>query len=390
MPKYLCHQCKRVYEEADAGKCPHCGAPVDDRIEFTNSDEFLKPETPGIIAEREASGLEGLVGGLAAVIINTEVNRQKAAAAELVRYTGYRFDAAFEGENFRSCVLKCPGSADFLIRSRSAAENPFTECNRGPKSNHLPNTRLETFVFECSDIEAYHRIQKAQGTKFLSTEILRTENYSFLQTVSSPYTGNSVGVIQWHGEPGRFQDVSDRSLGWDLRKPPYPYLQDVGRLDHCATRIRARDRDAAIVEFMRLTNYHFDFAIYVKSQNSITNVSRLSQGEYAMVFTSGIAPYVSEEESGPTEKFIHNYNTRVHHMAFATEKIEQAFDELSRDGMDYLLELVGSEEEGLKQTFTVASPNTLLVNEYIHRYGDFDGFFTRSNVTLLTEATQKQ
>ncbi len=34
------------------------------------------------------------------------------------------------------------------------------------------------------------------------------------------------------------------------------------------------------------------------------------------------------------------------------------------------------------------SPYTLLVNEYGHRYGDFDGFFTRSNVTLLTEATE--
>ena len=29
-------------------------------------------------------------------------------------------------------------------------------------------------------------------------------------------------------------------------------------------------------------------------------------------------------------------------------------------------------------------------NEYIHRYSDFDGFFTKSNVTLLTGATDKQ
>jgi hypothetical protein len=58
--------------------------------------------------------------------------------------------------------------------------------------------------------------------------------------------------------------------------------------------------------------------------------------------------------------------------------------------MRFLVELVGSPDEGLKQTFTMPSPNTLLVNEYIHRYGDFDGFFTRSNVTLLTKATEKQ
>jgi hypothetical protein len=109
-----------------------------------------------------------------------------------------------------------------------------------------------------------------------------------------------------------------------------------------------------------------------------------------MVFTSGISPYISDEESGPTEKFIHNYGTRVHHMAFRTENIEQTYEALRADGMDFLIELVGSPEEGLKQTFTVASESTLLVNEYIHRYGDFDGFFTRSNVTLLTGATDKQ
>ena len=58
--------------------------------------------------------------------------------------------------------------------------------------------------------------------------------------------------------------------------------------------------------------------------------------------------------------------------------------------MKYLLDLVGSPEEGLKQIFSMPSKNTLLVTEYIHRYGDFDGFFTRSNVANLTAATDKQ
>ena len=58
--------------------------------------------------------------------------------------------------------------------------------------------------------------------------------------------------------------------------------------------------------------------------------------------------------------------------------------------MKFLLPLVGSPEEGLKQILSQPSENTLLVTEYIHRYGDFDGFFTRSNVTKLTAATDKQ
>jgi hypothetical protein len=58
--------------------------------------------------------------------------------------------------------------------------------------------------------------------------------------------------------------------------------------------------------------------------------------------------------------------------------------------MHFLIDLVGSPDEGLKQTFSKQSEHTLLVNEYIHRYGDFDGFFTKSNVTLLTAATDVQ
>jgi hypothetical protein len=86
----------------------------------------------------------------------------------------------------------------------------------------------------------------------------------------------------------------------------------------------------------------------------------------------------------------YNYGTRVHHIAFQTEEIEDTFKALLDDGMRYPLLLVGSPKEGLKQTFTEPSPNTLLVTEYIHWYGDFDGFFTRSNVALLTAATGKQ
>ena len=107
--------------------------------------------------------------------------------------------------------------------------------------------------------------------------------------------------------------------------------------------------------------------------------------------SSGLEGLVgSLEDSGPTEKFIYNYGTRTHHLAFVTEYIEETYENMGEDGLEYLVKLIGSPNEGLKQTFTVASPNTLLVNEYIHRYGDFTGFFTKDNVTLLTESTEKQ
>ena len=363
--------------------------------DFESSDDALRREAARIIRERQSSGLEGLVGGLQAVIINTEPDLQKAVVEDLLRYSGLEFHGAYQDEHYRTCVLKVPASpqfrsADFLIRSRRRGENPFLDINDAPKSRNLPNTRLETLVFEVKDLEKYVWLQKMNGTKFITSDILNFDNYDFIQTVPSHFTGNSLGFIQWTSEPGKYASLLDETIQWSPKKPPCPHLKNIKWLDHVATRVKAQHRDAAILEFMSLTNYSFDFAIYVSSLNSITSVARLSSSDFAMVFTSGMSPDSNEVASGPTEKFIRNYGSRVHHIAFQTEQIEETYQALKNNGMKFLIELVGSPEEGLKQTFTEPSENTLLVTEYIHRYGDFRGFFTKSNVTLLTAATDRQ
>lgn len=358
-----------------------------------NSDEVLRKEVARVREERRLSGLEGLIGGLQAVIINTEKHLQKAAVEELIRYSGLQIQEAFADQEHKTCVLKVPGSdkfrsADFLIRSRLKGINPFSEFNTAPKTSDHPNTRLETFVFETYDIKKYVSLQSLANVKFQS-EIIDYGSYYFIQTMPSQFTGNSLGFIEWKGERGVYSYPESRSFDWNISAKP-SYLSRIRWLDHAATRVRAQDRDPAILEFMRLTNYNFDFAIYVKSLNSITNVARLSSSDFAMVFTSGITPFVSQQASGPTEKFISNFGPRVHHIAFQTEEIDATVEALRKDGMKFLLDLVGSPEEGLKQIFSQPSRNTLLVLEYIHRYGDFDGFFTKSNVTSLTAATAKQ
>ena len=369
MAKFICSVCKKVFEAESAGPCPGCGHGHPHVYGFNASDDYLRREVPRVLEERERSGLAGLVGGLECVIINTEPEHMKSATGELLLYTGLTPMEAFEDGMHRTCVLRTEGSADFLVRARLGGENPFAPFNSHPKAVHLPNTRLETFVFDVKDINRYVEIQKARGVKFLTDDIVLGDHYAFIQTAPSRHTGNSTGVIQWTGERGNYATSGCRGLGWNLTKPGLPHLGNIGRLDHTATRIEAGDRDAAIVEFMELTNYDFDFA---------------------MVFTSGIHGFTGDDSAGPTERFIHNYGTRVHHMAFQTERIDQAYEALVADGEGFLIELVGSEEEGLKQTFSEPSQHTLLVNEYIHRYGGFDGFFTRSNVTLLTGATGKQ
>jgi hypothetical protein len=368
-----------------------------------DNDQDLRREADRIREQRKRSGFEELVGGLQCIIINTEPEQQLAAVNELIRYSGLKLSEAFQDVGQRTYVLRVPGehrfrSADILIRSRMKGDNPFQKINEAPRSRSLPNTRLESFVFETSDIERYVSLQSQANIEFQG-DIQDLGNCYFIQTTPSQFTGNSLGFIEWkekrgkRGKQGVYSSPLSQSVDFGIEatlSSTRSHLANILWLDHAATRVKAQDRNPAILEFMRLTNYDFDFAIYVKGLNSITSVARLSHSDFAMVFTSGIAPYVNREVSGPTEKFISNFGPRVHHIAFQTEEIESTVDALEKDGMKFLLPLVGSPEEGLKQIFSQPSENTLLVTEYIHRYGDFDGFFTRSNVTKLTAATDKQ
>ena len=115
---------------------------------FANSQAVLEAEVLRIRQERRQAGLEGLVGPLSAIIINTEPHEQRAAVGELLARTGLDLEAAYEGPSYITCVLKAAGSADVLVRSRRGgrSENPFAPLNDRPKSRHLPNTRLETLL----------------------------------------------------------------------------------------------------------------------------------------------------------------------------------------------------------------------------------------------------
>lgn len=355
-----------------------------------NSDNRLLEQAAQVLEERRKLGLEGLTGDLAFIMIQTEADRHEAAAAELLRYTGHDLVDAFVCGEEKTFVLRHPASADILFRTGRPGPNPFAEINSHPKSAHLPNTRLETLVFHCRDIEAYRDAQLERGVQFLTDEIQEWGPCRFLQSRPSPYTGNSVGVVEFLGDTGRYRGDACADLPSSLSKPETPWAKAVSTLDHIATRVRAEHRDPAILEYMGLTNYSFAFAIYVPELNSITNVARCGNARFAQVFTSGISVSGSGEGEGPTEAFVRNYGARVHHMAFLTEQIGEMDPALRRDGLEFLSDLVGSEEDGIRQSFSAPSPNTLLVNEYIQRFGDFDGFFTQKNVTLLTEASGRQ
>ncbi len=355
-----------------------------------DKDGVLRRRMTRVLETRESLGLTGLTGDLAFIVICTEPENQRAAVTELVRFTGYELTDAFEADELRTYVLKCRDSADILVQCRLKGDNPFQSRNCFPKSSHMPNTRLETLVFVCNDMERYWRIQRERGIPFMMDTPIDRGPYRFLQTSPSVYTGNSIGFVQWQDKPGEYRGKGDRPLCLELDDFIIPWKKNIGTLDHVATRVKAAHRDDAILEFMELSDYNFDFAIYVPDLNSITNVARFRGARFAQVFTSGIAEDAAGEAIGPTEMFVKNYGPRVHHMAFLTDAIEAVDAALREDGLAFLSELVGSETMGIKQSFSAPSRYTLLVNEYIKRYGDFDGFFTQQNVTQLTLATAKQ
>ena len=66
--------------------------------------------------------------------------------------------------------------------------------------------------------------------------------------------------------------------------------------------------------------------------------------------------------------------------------IDYVVDVIRANGKDFLLDVIGSKEEGLKQIFSSASEHSSLIIEYVQRFGDFSGFFTKKNVAGLTEA----
>jgi 4-hydroxyphenylpyruvate dioxygenase-like putative hemolysin len=181
---------------------------------------------------------------------------------------------------------------------------------------------------------------------------------------------------------------------------------DIGDLiqpiDHLATRVYSQNREAALLEYLALSSYYYWGSYDITDQNSSTNVCKSvrlvpESVSPAKVFTANNLPYCVNHLDGlpsPTETFVRNYGPRLHHIALSVkdgerggkENIDFVVDAISSQGKSFLLEVVGSRDAGLKQIFSAASPISALIIEYVQRFGNFQGFFTRDNVARLTAA----
>lgn len=386
--KIACPNCREIFDTEEV-KCTNCS---DVRQIAVLKEERLLEEAKAVSEEGDSMGLRNLAHAIDSITIQIAQGRMTKMVKELQSLTPLTPTARYQDDDFLSCVMSSSYPPRFILReARRDLENPFSQFNFGERTSGDTNTRLETFTFEVSDIENLYEIQKSRGVTFLTSGILDFRNYRYIQTTPSRFSGNSVGYIEWKSQNRSFGGDSSEVASINEDKRSRDYIQSMDYLDHTATRVRANDRIDAIKEWLTLLPYFFHLSIYVKPLNSITNVTRMAGEDFAMVFTTGITPYRGLPAGiEPTERFIVDYGTRVHHMAWNTSKIERVAESLKTEGQEFLLDLVGSEKEGLKQTFTAPSDLSMLVTEYIHRYPGFDGLFTRSNVTELTRATGLQ
>ena len=156
------------------------------------------------------------------------------------------------------------------------------------------------------------------------------------------------------------------------------------KLDHIAYRVKMGERLATIQSLMNLVPYREFKNFKIISANAITTCIKLHDTLPVIVVSEGLT------EDSIVEKYCAKFGSRVHHLAYLVNDIDKVVKIQKSRGVTFTSEkIIGSEEEGIKQIFTMPIKTTNHIIEYIQRFGDFDGFFTPDNVESLMKSTEK-
>ena len=378
---------------------------------------FFEDNLIRLLEERDQLGLTSMIHEIDALMISVDPEHSTKYIAELALMTPYHYLVTLETEQHLTHVLRIDlNSPDILLRE---VKDPnlrgiFRSLNEVyPIGAKKPNSRYMGEIIRVDDLHGVVKIQQQRGFRFFNQDDARKLELPGNLAISkpSPYTHNIVAYLE--REP---DELRVYALGVSLIKPDVQaaYLEaktlqnKIGvtdlllPLDHLATRVYSQNREVAILEYLSLTSYYFWGAYNIKDQNSSTNVTKSAHlvpesKSPAKVFTANNTPYFInhlEHLPSPTETFVRNYGPRLHHMAISVkdgeykgkENIDFVVDAIAENGKGFLLDVIGSKEQGLKQIFSNASEHSSLIIEYVQRYGSFDGFFTQENVAKLTEA----
>ncbi|HXH64026.1 MAG TPA: hypothetical protein VNH42_00795 [Mariprofundaceae bacterium] len=379
---------------------------------------FFETYLQRLLEERDRSGLTDMIGGIEALMITVEPNNAIEYIAELALMTPYHYLVTLDGRYHRTHILRIDmQSPDILLREVKdpAHDDIFRSLNDiYPVGAQRPHSRYLGEILWAQDRRQVVEMQKQREFRFLSSEQLVHSDLPTNVSVSvpSPYTQNVVGYME--RQPGAirvYEPLGCCSVlpeAQDAYEKAKEQQKQLGiddlilPIDHLATRVYCQNREAAILEYLALSSYYYWGSYNIKDQNSSTNVCKsVNQVPESMspakVFTANNLPYCVnhlDRLPSPTESFVRNYGPRLHHIALTVkdgerdnkENIDFVVEGIASQGKQFLLDVVGSRDEGLKQIFSTASAFSSLIIEYVQRFGDFQGFFTRENVAYLTAA----
>ena len=385
-----------------------------------NSD-FFEEYLIRLLEARDRSGLTEMIGGIEALMISVEPGNSVEYIAELALMTPYQYLVTLDSEKHLTHVLRIDmNSPDILLREPKHPE--YSDIFRSlndlyPVGSRRPHSRYLGEILLTTNRHQVVAMQQQREFRFFQVGQLAELDLPLNVSLSkpSPYTQNIVGYIErpvdgirvyHHGECiilSAAQNANDRGKEMQERLGIKDLLCPV---DHLATRVYSQNREAAILEYLALSSYYYWGSYDIKDQNSSTNVTKSIRQvpesvSPAKVFTANNHPYCVnhlDRLPSPTETFVRNYGPRLHHIAVEVkdgqrdgkEYIDIVVDAIAGQGKGFLLETIGSRSEGLKQIFSSASYFSSLIIEYVQRFGDFQGFFTRDNVAKLTFAAGQE
>lgn len=370
-----------------------------------------------LLEERDRIGLTDMIREIDALMITVEPGCSVPYVSELALMTPYHYLVTLESETHWTHILRIDmHSPDVLVREVRDPDRHgiFRSLNEVyPIGAHKPNSRYMGEIFRVTDLHDVVGMQKTREIRFFNQDQIRKLELpgNMALVKPSPYTHNIVGYWERPVDELRVYALGnsvirdDVNAGYLAAKETQKALgldQLILPIDHLATRVYSQNREVAILEYLTLSSYYYWGSYDIADQNSSTNVTKSIHYESefnspAKVFTAANQPYFVNHLVGlpsPTEAFVRNYGPRLHHIALAVAdgefggqaNIDYVVDAIRAKGKDFLLDVIGSKEEGLKQIFSSASEHSSLIIEYVQRFGDFQGFFTKQNVAGLTAA----
>lgn len=384
-----------------------------DKVNSAFFEEYLGR----LLEERDNSGLTEMIHEIDAIMITVDPGHSIQYIAELALMTPYHYLVTLESEQHWTHVLRVDmNSPDFLVREVKdpSISGIFRSLNEVyPIGASKPNSRYMGEILRVTNLHDVVEGQKERGFRFFSQDQIRKLELPGNLAVSkpSPYTHNIVAYMERPADQLRTYALGVSSIRSDIQavylaakeRQKQVEIDDlIMPIDHLATRIYSQNREVAILEWLSLSSYYYWGSYDIADQNSSTNVTKNVHYNNelkspAKVFTANTTPYFVNHLNklpSPTETFVRNYGPRLHHIALSVcdgerhglENIDYVVQQIAAQGRNFLLDVIGSKEDGLKQIFSSASEHSSLIIEYVQRFGDFDGFFTKHNVAELTHA----